>query len=205
MWLREASIYVWCDFNTLLEKYLKIIVENNMFLKNCEGMYESWTKSTWLEITVVVQILGRNCILYNFPPMKYFTEGSGGKVVLIGQDGVQRQPLSFPTAGSLLSFLNCLENGLHPHGQLDPPLFAPRSKGLGLPRLKRKERIGSESSAPVSPTKEVETQDYVFRLVSGTRSEDVGKQLDLLYVFVAGDKNTLGYPQWRNNLFKHLL
>ena len=42
-------------------------------------------------------------------------------VILIGQDGVQRPPIRFPTTGSLLSFLNCLENGLHPHGELDPP------------------------------------------------------------------------------------
>lgn len=94
-----------------------------------------------------------------------------GVVILIGQDGVQRPPIHFPTPGSLLSFLNCLENGLHPHGQLDPPLFSPRTRSLNLPRL----RNTGEMSAPVSPTKEFSNQDYVFRLVSGTKPEDIGE------------------------------
>ena len=89
-----------------------------------------------------------------------------GLVILIGQDGVQRPPIRFPTSGSLLSFLNCLENGLYPHGQLDPPLFAPRVKGLALPSL-TKSGTGNSSKA--------NSQDYVFRLVSGTKPEDIGE------------------------------
>uniref|UniRef100_A0A673GWB8 Small G protein signaling modulator 1-like n=1 Tax=Sinocyclocheilus rhinocerous TaxID=307959 RepID=A0A673GWB8_9TELE len=46
----------------------------------------------------------------------------GGTVVLVSQDGIQRPPLRFPRGGHLLQFLSCLENGLLPHGQLDPPL-----------------------------------------------------------------------------------
>ncbi|KAK7474549.1 hypothetical protein BaRGS_00034194 [Batillaria attramentaria] len=52
-----------------------------------------------------------------------------GTVVLVGQDGVQRPPIHFPKGGHLLSFLSCLENGLLPHGQLDPPLWSQRGKG----------------------------------------------------------------------------
>ena len=96
-----------------------------------------------------------------------------GLVILIGQDGVQRPPIRFPTSGSLLSFLNCLENGLYPHGQLDPPLFAPRAKGLGLPRLIRSGT--GDNSISTSPKKEAYNQDYVFRLVSGMKPEDIGK------------------------------
>ena len=92
-------------------------------------------------------------------------------VILIGQDGVQRPPIRFPTTGSLLSFLNCLENGLHPHGELDPPLFNPRSKGLALPRLKRPTSGDSLMSLAKG---ENGNQDYVFRLVSATKPEDVG-------------------------------
>ncbi|XP_032242258.2 small G protein signaling modulator 2 isoform X2 [Nematostella vectensis] len=104
-------------------------------------------------------------------------QSGSGVVILIGQDGVQRPPIHFPTAGSLLSFLNCLENGLHPFGQLDPPLFAPRSRGLVLPSLKKT----GESSAPVSPNKELNNQDYVFRLVSATKPEDVvSKEMEKL-------------------------
>ena len=96
--------------------------------------------------------------------------GVYGVVILIGQDGVQRPPIRFPTTGSLLSFLNCLENGLHPHGELDPPLFNPRSKGLGLPRLKRPSAGDNVSISKGENT----NQDYVFRLVSGTKPEDLG-------------------------------
>ncbi|KAL9981050.1 hypothetical protein ACROYT_G009707 [Oculina patagonica] len=104
--------------------------------------------------------------------------GMYGVVILIGQDGVQRPPIRFPTTGSLLSFLNCLENGLHPHGELDPPLFNPRSRGLALPRLKRP---ASGDNLPMMPFSKGDNanQDYVFRLVSATKPEDVvSKEMD---------------------------
>ncbi|XP_023234264.1 small G protein signaling modulator 2-like [Centruroides sculpturatus] len=53
---------------------------------------------------------------------------SGGTIVLVGQDGVQRPPIHFPKGGHMLAFLSCLENGLLPHGQLDPPLWSQRGK-----------------------------------------------------------------------------
>ena len=53
---------------------------------------------------------------------------SGGTVVLVSQDGIQRPPLRFPRGGHLLQFLTCLETGLLPHGQLDPPLWSQRGK-----------------------------------------------------------------------------
>ena len=94
-------------------------------------------------------------------------------VILIGQDGVQRPPIRFPTTGSLLSFLNCLENGLHPHGELDPPLFNPRSKGLALPCLKKP--LSGDNLPLMSFSKgDNANQDYVFRLVSGTKPDVVG-------------------------------
>lgn len=56
---------------------------------------------------------------------------SGGTVVLVSQDGIQRPPFRFPKGGHLLQFLSCLENGLLPHGQLDPPLWSQRGKVRG--------------------------------------------------------------------------
>nr|CAD7606983.1 unnamed protein product [Timema genevievae] len=56
---------------------------------------------------------------------------SGGTIVLVGQDGVQQSPIHFPKGGHLLSFLSCLETGLLPHGQLDPPLWSQRGKVAG--------------------------------------------------------------------------
>jgi len=61
------------------------------------------------------------------------TVDSGGTVVLVSQDGIQRPPLRFPRGGHLLQFLSCLENGLLPHGQLDPPLWSQRGK-VGTPK-----------------------------------------------------------------------
>lgn len=46
----------------------------------------------------------------------------------MSQDGIQRPPLHFPKGGHLLQFLTCLETGLLPHGQLDPPLWNQRGK-----------------------------------------------------------------------------
>ncbi|XP_014673670.1 PREDICTED: small G protein signaling modulator 2-like, partial [Priapulus caudatus] len=62
----------------------------------------------------------------------------GGMLVLVGQDGVQRPPIHFPKGGHLLQFLGCLETGLDPRGQLDPPLWSHRGKGKVFPKLKRK-------------------------------------------------------------------
>lgn len=53
---------------------------------------------------------------------------SGGTLVLVSQDGIQRPPLLFPQGGHLLSFLSCLENGLLPRGQLEPPLWTQQGK-----------------------------------------------------------------------------
>ena len=58
-------------------------------------------------------------------------EGSG-TIVLVGQDGVMQPPIKFPRGGHLLSFLSCLENGLMPYGQLDPPLWSQKGKGMPI-------------------------------------------------------------------------
>lgn len=58
---------------------------------------------------------------------------NGGTIVLVAQDGVQQPPIHFPQGGHLLAFLTCLENGLLPHGQLDPPLWPQRGKGNKFP------------------------------------------------------------------------
>nr|XP_056715113.1 small G protein signaling modulator 1 [Euleptes europaea] len=95
---------------------------------------------------------------------------SGGTVVLVSQDGIQRPPLRFPRGGHLLQFLSCLENGLLPHGQLDPPLWSQRGKGKVFPKLKKRSPQGSAES--MSDKEEDEATDYVFRILyPGTQSE----------------------------------
>uniref|UniRef100_A0AAQ4QZA9 Small G protein signaling modulator 1b n=1 Tax=Gasterosteus aculeatus aculeatus TaxID=481459 RepID=A0AAQ4QZA9_GASAC len=88
---------------------------------------------------------------------------SGGTVVLVSQDGIQRPPLHFPKGGHLLQFLTCLETGLLPHGQLDPPLWNQRGKGKVFPKLRNRSPHGSCDS--VSDKEEDEATDYVFRII----------------------------------------
>ncbi|XP_068268575.1 small G protein signaling modulator 1 isoform X2 [Nyctibius grandis] len=102
--------------------------------------------------------------------------GSGGTVVLVSQDGIQRPPLRFPRGGHLLQFLSCLENGLLPHGQLDPPLWSQRGKGKVFPKLRKRSPQGSSESA--SDKEDDEATDYVFRIIyPGTQSEFVPQDL----------------------------
>ncbi|NXT61390.1 SGSM1 protein, partial [Chaetops frenatus] len=103
---------------------------------------------------------------------------SGGTVVLVSQDGIQRPPLRFPRGGHLLQFLSCLENGLLPHGQLDPPLWSQRGKGKVFPKLRKRSPQGSSESASASDKEDDEATDYVFRIIyPGTQAEFVPQDL----------------------------
>ncbi|KAI2597041.1 small G protein signaling modulator 1 [Homo sapiens] len=98
---------------------------------------------------------------------------SGGTVVLVSQDGIQRPPFRFPKGGHLLQFLSCLENGLLPHGQLDPPLWSQRGKGKVFPKLRKRSPQGSAESTS-SDKDDDEATDYVFRIIyPGMQSEFV--------------------------------
>uniref|UniRef100_A0A672JMH4 Small G protein signaling modulator 1a n=1 Tax=Salarias fasciatus TaxID=181472 RepID=A0A672JMH4_SALFA len=99
---------------------------------------------------------------------------SGGTVVLVSQDGIQRPPLRFPKGGHLLQFLSCLENGLLPHGQLDPPLWSQRGKGKVFPKLRKRVPQGSGSSDSVSDKEEDEATDYVFRILFPNSQSEFG-------------------------------
>ncbi|XP_077021629.1 small G protein signaling modulator 2 isoform X2 [Tamandua tetradactyla] len=96
---------------------------------------------------------------------------SGGTLVLVSQDGIQRPPLHFPQGGHLLSFLSCLENGLLPRGQLEPPLWTQQGKGKVFPRLRKR------SSTRCLDMEEMgmgRATDYVFRIIyPGHRHEHI--------------------------------
>lgn len=101
---------------------------------------------------------------------------SGGTVVLVSQDGIQKPPLHFPKGGHLLQFLTCLETGLLPHGQLDPPLWNQRGKGKVFPKLRKRSPHGSCDS--VSDKEDDEATDYVFRILfPGTQMEFMALEL----------------------------
>ncbi|XP_048221127.1 small G protein signaling modulator 2 isoform X3 [Perognathus longimembris pacificus] len=87
---------------------------------------------------------------------------SGGTLVLVSQDGIQRPPLHFPQGGHLLSFLSCLENGLLPRGQLEPPLWTQQGKGKVFPRLRKRSSIRSVDVEDLGMGR---TTDYVFRII----------------------------------------
>uniref|UniRef100_A0A667X2Y0 Small G protein signaling modulator 2 n=1 Tax=Myripristis murdjan TaxID=586833 RepID=A0A667X2Y0_9TELE len=95
----------------------------------------------------------------------------GGTLVLVSQDGIQRPPLHFPPGGHLLAFLSCLETGLLPRGQLEPPLWSQKGKGKVFPKLRKRnstarlvdqDRNGEEQTAA----------DYVFRIVYPGHRQD---------------------------------
>ncbi|XP_054174045.1 small G protein signaling modulator 2 isoform X9 [Homo sapiens] len=96
---------------------------------------------------------------------------SGGTLVLVSQDGIQRPPLHFPQGGHLLSFLSCLENGLLPQGQLEPPLWTQQGKGKVFPKLRKRSSIRSVDMEEMGTGR---ATDYVFRIIyPGHRHEHI--------------------------------
>ncbi|KAL4646661.1 small G protein signaling modulator 1 isoform X2, partial [Arapaima gigas] len=123
---------------------------------------------------------------------------SGGTVVLVSQDGIQRPPLRFPRGGHLLQFLSCLENGLLPHGQLDPPLWSQRGKGKVFPKLRKRCLQGSSESA--SDKEEDEATDYVFRILfPGSQSEFVTVTQTTRCSSVSPLSCSLSLNKWRSS------
>ncbi|XP_066982127.1 small G protein signaling modulator 1-like isoform X2 [Macrobrachium rosenbergii] len=105
---------------------------------------------------------------------------SGGTIVLVGQDGTQHPPIHFPRGGHLLAFLSCLENGLLPHGHLDPPLWSQRGKGKVFPKLRRRARaLANRHQQGSDNMDEDEATDYVFRIITALKP-DRFSHLDLM-------------------------
>lgn len=105
---------------------------------------------------------------------------SGGTIVLVGQDGVQRPPIHFPKGGHMLAFLSCLENGLLPHGQLDPPLWSQRGKGKVFPKLRRRGRSSLRKHSKVNNQKsddDDEASDYVFRILTSLKPDSISQEM----------------------------
>jgi len=67
---------------------------------------------------------GRNEIyIFHFKNFCFYVQVDGDRIVFVGRDGVQYPPFHIKDKGGhLLAFLTCLESGLGPNGQLDPPL-----------------------------------------------------------------------------------
>ncbi|XP_042298562.1 small G protein signaling modulator 2 isoform X2 [Sceloporus undulatus] len=89
----------------------------------------------------------------------------GGTLVLVSQDGIQRPPLHFPPGGHILAFLSCLENGLLPRGQLEPPLWSQQGKGKVFPKLRKRNSHNRSVDLEEMPAVAGTTTDYVFRII----------------------------------------
>ncbi|KRT85017.1 hypothetical protein AMK59_2983, partial [Oryctes borbonicus] len=87
---------------------------------------------------------------------------SGGTIILVGQDGVQRPPIHFPKGGHMLTFLSCIETGLLPRGRLDPPLWSQRPGAMN-PTGKRRRPFATIG----------ETKDFVFRIIDNSAHRGV--------------------------------
>ncbi|XP_061219270.1 small G protein signaling modulator 2 isoform X3 [Neopsephotus bourkii] len=114
-------------------------------------------KSVYWDYALIVPLSQIVCIHCHQQPEGRWT------LVLVSQDGTQRPPLHFPQGGHLLAFLSCLENGLLPRGQLEPPLWSQQGKGKVFPKLRKR---NSSKSVDLEETPAEDTcTDYVFRII----------------------------------------
>ncbi|XP_065503029.1 small G protein signaling modulator 2 isoform X4 [Caloenas nicobarica] len=114
-------------------------------------------KSVYWDYALIVPLSQIVCIHCHQQPESRWT------LVLVSQDGTQRPPLHFPQGGHLLAFLSCLENGLLPRGQLEPPLWSQQGKGKVFPKL-RKRNSNKSADLEEMPAEDTST-DYVFRII----------------------------------------
>ncbi|XP_061868445.1 small G protein signaling modulator 2 isoform X3 [Colius striatus] len=114
-------------------------------------------KSVYWDYALIVPLSQIVCIHCHQQPESRWT------LVLVSQDGTQRPPLHFPQGGHLLAFLSCLENGLLPRGQLEPPLWSQQGKGKVFPKL-RKRNSNRSVDLEEMPAEDTST-DYVFRII----------------------------------------
>ncbi|XP_060115226.1 small G protein signaling modulator 2 isoform X2 [Heteronotia binoei] len=127
-------------------------------------------KSIYWDYAVVIPFSQVVCLHCHQQPER------GGTLVLVSQDGIQRPPLHFPPGGHLLAFLSCLENGLLPRGQLEPPLWSQQGKGKVFPKLRKRNSHNRSIDLEEMPVVETAT-DYVFRIIyPGHRHENTASR-----------------------------
>ncbi|XP_025022940.1 small G protein signaling modulator 2 isoform X2 [Python bivittatus] len=125
-------------------------------------------KSIYWDYALIVPFSQIVCIHCHQQPER------GGTLVLVSQDGIQRPPLHFPPGGHLLAFLSCLENGLLPRGQLEPPLWSQQGKGKVFPKLRKRNSHNRSMDVEEMPSVMETATDYVFRIIyPGHRHENI--------------------------------
>ncbi|XP_077775960.1 small G protein signaling modulator 2 isoform X3 [Podarcis muralis] len=125
-------------------------------------------KSIYWDYALIVPFSQIVCIHCHQQPER------GATLVLVSQDGIQRPPLHFPPGGHLLAFLSCLENGLLPRGQLEPPLWSQQGKGKVFPKLRKRNTHNRSVDLEEMPVAMETAADYVFRIIyPGHRHDNI--------------------------------
>ncbi|XP_025022945.1 small G protein signaling modulator 2 isoform X6 [Python bivittatus] len=138
-------------------------------------------KSIYWDYALIVPFSQIVCIHCHQQPER------GGTLVLVSQDGIQRPPLHFPPGGHLLAFLSCLENGLLPRGQLEPPLWSQQGKGKVFPKLRKRNSHNRSMDVEEMPSVMETATDYVFRIIyPGHRHENNINDVTEMQGFGAG-------------------
>lgn len=92
-----------------------------------------WLLVELTDVSILVSLFWNYALNVNVENIVYLhchqQKHSCGSIVMVGRDGVMHPPIKFPKGGHLLAFLSCLETGLSPYGQLDPPLWSEKGKG----------------------------------------------------------------------------
>lgn len=99
-------------------------VPYNSYIYNLNQNKSDIKKKKSCDIFLLLILLSPSYIMF----FHHTPADCGGTLVLVSQDGIQRPPLHFPPGGHLLAFLSCLETGLLPRGQLEPPLWSQKGK-----------------------------------------------------------------------------
>ncbi|XP_061460921.1 small G protein signaling modulator 2 isoform X3 [Rhineura floridana] len=142
----------------------------NQLMKGTLGDSEL-EKSIFWDYALIVPFSQIVCIHCHQQPER------GGTLVLVSQDGIQRPPLHFPPGGHLLAFLSCLENGLLPRGQLEPPLWSQQGKGKVFPKLRKRNSRNRSVDLEEMPVAMENATDYVFRIIyPGHRHENTASR-----------------------------
>ncbi|NXC82014.1 SGSM2 protein, partial [Cercotrichas coryphoeus] len=137
-------------------------------------------KSVYWDYALIVPLSQIVCIHCHQQPESRWT------LVLVSQDGTQRPPLHFPQGGHLLAFLSCLENGLLPRGQLEPPLWSQQGKGKVFPKLRKRNSNKSVDLEEMSA--EDTSTDYVFRIIYPGHKHD--NTVTINYHHLAASRST---------------
>jgi hypothetical protein len=84
------------------------------------------------------------------------------ELIMVGFNGIAYPSLKFPKPSSLVMFLEALENGLHPYGSLEPPLWFLRQQHANM--IPAPSDIIRSVVSPSHPLNSFTLSNQVFRV-----------------------------------------